>query len=171
MPGKKFDDFGAGSFEDELKSGMWGGAGGMGSGGAALPDDEEMPEELDDFGDNGLESCEECGAPEGQPCDPECPNAGDIEGVDPDTDYDTRFEAVDKASGVEPGAGNHTSDCECPSCEGKAVNESNDFDRFMNRILSEETKKGMSVLNDSPHRKRALREQERPMGRTRIGGK
>lgn len=153
---KLYDDFGSGTFEDEFDAGMWDGPG----------DEELMPEELE-----GGDECPECGAPPGEPCDPQCPNADEPEGVDPDTAWDTRFEAHDHANAqVEPGVGNHPSDCECKTCEA-CTNESRDFDKFMNRILSEETKKGMSVLNDSPHRKRAIREQERPMGRTRIGGK
>lgn len=157
---KLYDDFGTGTFEDELAAGMFGGGPG---------DEEPMPEELDD---NGLEECPECGAPMGVPCDPQCPNADEPEGVDPDSAYDRRFENHDHAATqVDPGAGNHPEGCECKGCNAEKVNESSDFDRFMNRILSEENKKGLPVLNDSPHRKRALREQERPMGRTRFGGK
>jgi hypothetical protein len=118
---------------------------------------------------NNEEGCPECGAPGGMECDPSCPNASGATGPDPDRAYDTRFESVDKASGTEPGAGNHTSDCECPTCE--AVNESSGFGKFMNRIISEENKKGLPVLNDSPLRKRALSTQERPMGRVRFGVK
>lgn len=156
-PPKKFDDFGAGSFEDELDVDMWGA-------GPDLPDDEPMPEELED-------PCPDCGAPMGEEHDPSCPNAEPPEGVDPDTAWDTRFEAQDRGDvQTEPGAGDHPSDCTCKSCE-EVQAEAFGFGRFMNRIISEETKKGMPVLNDSPHRKRALREQERPLGRTRIGGK
>lgn len=164
-PPKKFDDIGAG-FEDEMswpETDPW-------AAGPDLPDDEPMPEELD--GGNDMEACEECGAPEDMPCDPQCPNADQQTGVDPDSDWDSRgdfTEAHDKADTTEPGPGNHASDCECKSCELQT--ESFGFGKFMNRIISEETKTGLPVLNDSPHRKRALREQERPMGRTRIGGK
>lgn len=131
----------------------------------SLPDDDEyMSEELGD-------ECPECGAPPGEPCDPQCPNAEAPEGVDPDTAWDTRFEGHDHANPqVEPGAGNHPSGCECDECNDD-LSEGTNFDKFMSRIISEETKKGMAVLNDSPHRKRALREQERPLGRTRVGGK
>lgn len=45
------------------------------------------------------------------------------------------------------------------------------FDRFMDRIMIEENRKGLPVLNDSPLRKVAARYQERPMGKTRMGVK
>lgn len=162
-----FDDFGDGSFESELDAGMW-------TAGPNLPDDEPMPEDLDDLSVED-DACPECGAPPGEECDPRCPMADEPEGVDPDTAWDTRgdkFESHNVEPSASSGNGAHPSDCECPTCEEAGrQNESFGFSKFMDRIISEETKKGMPVLNDSPHRKRALREQEHPMGRTRIGGK
>ena len=51
--------------------------------------------------------------------------------------------------------------------------EGADFDKFMSRILVEEKRPTpkVTVLNDSPQRQLAARYQERPMGRTRMGGK
>lgn len=131
-------------------------------------EDEFGPDTVkDDFDDEEL--CPECGAPPGGECEPGCPNA-DIEGVDPDIAYDTRFETYERAdSNIEPGEGDHPQDCECQSCI--CANESYNFDKFMDSIIVQETKRGMPVLNDSPHRRRAIREQERPLGRTRFGGK
>lgn len=74
---------------------------------------------------------------------------------------------------VDPGARNHPKDCECAKCEDRGpVKESTiGFDRFMDRILIQETKQGLKVLNDSPLRANAHRYQERPMGRVRMGVK
>jgi len=71
---------------------------------------------------------------------------------------------------IEPGASNHPPDCECETCESTQVAEAR-FGKFMQRISLEENRRGMKVIGDSPHRLRALREQERPMGLTRIGGR
>lgn len=49
------------------------------------------------------------------------------------------------------------------------MGESVYFDKFMDRIISEEHTKRMPVMNDSPLRANAARYQERPMGRTRMG--
>jgi len=64
----------------------------------------------------------------------------------------------------------------CPTCDGAGcddcatVTEGAEFDKFMDRILSEEHPKGMAVLVDSPQRIRAARNQERPLGRIRMNG-
>lgn len=72
---------------------------------------------------------------------------------------------------------------ECPECHhdfdaehdeeynaalrSEAKSVSDDFDKFMGRILSEERRP--DVPADSLQRLRASRHQERPLGRTRIG--
>jgi len=45
------------------------------------------------------------------------------------------------------------------------------YDRFMDRILVQESTAGprLKTLDDSPLRARAARNQERPLGRTRMG--
>jgi len=68
---------------------------------------------------------------------------------------------------VDPGARNHPNDCECPSCA--ELTESFGFGKFMDRIVCDEHRKTLPVLNDSPQRLRAARNQERPLGRIRIG--
>lgn len=55
--------------------------------------------------------------------------------------------------------------------DARSLGESVDFDRFMSRIISEETRRGLPVVNDSPLRKNAQRYQERPMGKTRMRSK
>ncbi len=64
----------------------------------------------------------------------------------------------------------------CEMCDGLGFVDvdieqvSEDFDKFMGRILQEE-KRGepAAIVTDSPQRLRAARHQERPLGRTRIG--
>ncbi len=70
-------------------------------------------------------------------------------------------------------------DCTCePGCECgcKPVAESFggarfSFDKFMDRIVESETRRGMTVIKDSPQRERQQRRQERPLGRIRYGVK
>jgi hypothetical protein len=93
------------------------------------------------------DSCPLCGAEPGMPHDELCPLAVEEEYIDPDIEYDSR---VDK--------------------EPRRFEESINFDKFMDRIIFEETKRGMPVLNDSPQRKRAINCQEHPMGRMRMRG-
>lgn len=107
----------------------------------AMHDEFEDDEAMDD-------SCPECGAGAGEPCDPMCPNAEEEEGVDPDSEYDGR---VDREP-VMP--------------ESKFT-----FDKFMDRILVETKKRGINVVQDNPRRSVAARYQERPLGKTRVGGK
>jgi len=65
----------------------------------------------------------------------------------------------------------------CPTCEGAGcddcetvITETNDFDKFMDRILTEEHPLKQRTSNDSPQRARAAKIQERPLGRIRMGG-
>ena len=118
-----------------------GGTGTVGSADEVAADEFESEEEAMD------DSCPECGAAGEEPCDPACPNAEE-EGVDPDTAWDSR---IDKKP------------------VGESVNFN--FDKFTDRILLESQKRGIRVMNDSPLRSRAATYQERPMGKTRIGGK
>ena len=112
----------------------------------------------EDVGNVDLNACPSCGAPEGEECDPDC----------------------------------HSREAECPVCHApdgvacdcrdaartdleydRRMEGSRDFNKFMDRILVEEKRPEgkVTVLNDSPQRQLAARYQERPMGRTRMGGK
>lgn len=140
-----------------------------------------LPESLDNFElDGQLEGddaafdgcCPLCGACDDEECEPNCPNAGDgmTDVSDPDAGWDTRYENFDRPfSQVEPGEGNHPEDCECKSC--KLKKESFGFDKFMDRIVLNETKRNIPILVDSPQRIRASKVQERPLGRIRFGVK
>lgn len=45
------------------------------------------------------------------------------------------------------------------------------FDKFMDRTLVQESSRpGIRTVDDSPQRKRAMKNQERPLGRMFIGG-
>ena len=110
--------------------------------------------------------CSSCGAPEGEPCDPDCPSAeaecpichapdglacGCVEAGLSDLDYDRRMDIAPE----------------------RRFEGARDFDKFMDRILTEERQPTpkVTVLRDSPQRQLASRYQERPMGRTRMGGR
>lgn len=66
-------------------------------------------------------------------------------------------------------------DPRCPNAEGSEpdrYDEGVSFDRFMDRILTEERgQRIMRTVDDSPQRKRQAARQERPLGRIRMGVK
>ncbi len=107
------------------------------------------------------EPCPECGAPAGEPCDPMCPNAEHEDPRDPDRAYDSRVDnvAVDPAMlGIQR--------------EGKEETVT-EFDKFMDRIVLDEHKqqKVNPKREDNVQRQRAARIQDRPMNKTRWGGR
>ena len=102
-----------------------------------------------DIGVEEEEPCPECGAPVGQPHDPMCPFEDQGDPRDPDRAYDAR---VDR------------------QVEGKE--EMVEFDKFMDRIvIDEKQRQRIDRPENNPQRQRAAKYQDRPMNKTRWGGK
>lgn len=102
--------------------------------------------------EGGEGRCEYCEAHPGESHGRGCPNK-EMDEPDPDHWHDSR---VDREMDVH--------------VEG--VNESTEFDKFMDRIVVDERKKQViDREEDNPQRRRASRYQDRPMNKTRFGSK
>lgn len=133
--------------------------------------DEFMSEGMEDSLPAGVEPvdeveepCEVCGAPFGEKHAVGCPNEVPDEELenDPDRGWDSR---MDRAADDEFfGRGGRQFD------ENDGVmDESADFDKFMDRTLLDEGKRRMvDMPEDNPQRRRAFGHQNRPLDRTRI---
>ena len=113
----------------------------------------QVEPEVDPYPEGGEEEapCEECGAPLGMPHEVGCPWEEDPR--DPDRAYDGR---VDRE----------------PYAEGKVL-QTDAFDKFMDRIVGEENQRAKAdpKHENNPRRQQAARYQDRPMNKTRWGGR
>jgi hypothetical protein len=115
----------------------------------------ECDERANSFGDERQgDLCPDCNAPPDQPHDLGCPNAPSRN----PNDYEP--------SGVDE------SDGEDDVTDHRFKNENISFDKYMDNILvSEGYNRPIVKQEDTPQRKRAARNQDRPGNRTRYGVK
>lgn len=115
----------------------------------------EGPMDLNlDIGIEEEEPCPECGAPVGQPHDPMCPFEDQVDPRDPDRAHDARV------------------DVQLEGRQREGTEEPSDFDKFMDRIVvDEKQRQRIDRPENNPQRQRAARIQDRPMNKTRWGGR
>lgn len=157
---------------------------------------EECTCDLGTYPEDVEGACKECGAPPDAECSPGCPNAeyGEFEpasGV---------FKKYDKLPEMDEDEnhGDHCPDCGAPAGADHKIgcnndddksaepdveepvnvdsltkhNESINFDKYMDKILVQEGRVRTPVKQiDSPQRVRAAKHQDRPLNKTRFGGK